>query len=168
MLAISLIIIGILLRFVPHAANFSPVAAIAIFSGAYLNKRYALLVPLCLMIISDIFLGYHNVIPFTWGAFAVITILGFFIKNNKNIASIFFTSLLSASLFYIVTNFGVWLMGWYPHNWKGLMDCYIMGLPFFRVFTVSTLVYSFVFFGAYELVARRVKGTKLARVLLTK
>jgi len=167
MLAISLIIIGILLRFVPHAPDFTPVAAIAIFSGAYLNKKYALLVPLCLMIASDIFLGFHNVIPFTWGAFALVAVLGFRIKNNKSIASIFVTSLLSASFFYIVTNFGVWLMGWYPRTWAGLINCYVMALPFFRNFTVATLAYSFVFFGAYELVARRVKGTKLARVLLT-
>jgi hypothetical protein len=165
MLALILVIIGILLRFAPHLPDFSPVAAIAIFSGAYLNKKYSFLIPLCLMIISDMFLGFHNVIPFTWGAFALITVLGFRLKKNKSLGAVFFSSLAGAVLFFIITNFGVWYMGWYPRTLKGLADCYIMALPFFRTFTVATLTYSVVFFGIYELVARRVKGTKLTALL---
>jgi len=168
MLALMLIVIGILLRFAPHLPDFSPVAAIAIFSGAYLNKKYSFFIPLCLMIISDMFLGMHNVIPFTWGAFALITVLGFRLKKNKNPGAVLFSSLAGALAFFIITNFGVWYMGWYPRTFNGLIQCYIMALPFFRVFTVATLAYSFVFFGVYELVARRVKGTKLAGALLTK
>ncbi|MCX5711868.1 MAG: hypothetical protein NTY47_02210, partial [Candidatus Omnitrophica bacterium] len=60
MLALSLIITGILLRFAPHAPNFTPVAAIALFGGAYLNRKYALIVPLVLMVVSDLFLGMHS------------------------------------------------------------------------------------------------------------
>jgi hypothetical protein len=165
MLALILIVIGILLRFAPHLPDFSPVAAIAIFSGAYLNKKYSFLIPLCLMVISDMFLGFHNVIPFTWGAFALITVLGFRLKNKKNLGAVFFSSLVGAVLFFIITNFGVWYMGWYPRTLKGLADCYILALPFFRTFTVATLTYSVVFFGIYELVTRKVKGTKLAALL---
>ena len=75
-------------------------------------------------------------------------------------------SLLSSLVFFIVTNFGVWVMGWYPPTLAGLVNCYIMGLPFLRDFTVSTLLYSAVFFTAYEVIARRVKETRLAKVLL--
>lgn len=166
MLAISLILIGILLRFIPHAANFTPVAAIALFAGVYLNKRQALIVPLLLMVISDIFLGMHNVVIFTWGSFILVTLLGFWAKKHKSIKGIVSTSIISSILFYIITNFGVWAMGWYPQNLKGLTDCYILGLPFLRVFSVSTLLYTVVFFGAYEFIASRVRNTKLAKVLL--
>lgn len=166
MLAISLIIIGILLRFVPHTANFTPVAAIALFAGVYLNKKQALIVPLLLMVISDIFLGMHNVAIFTWGSFVLVTMIGFWAKNHKTFKGIVSTSLVSSFLFYLITNFGVWAMGWYPQDLKGLVDCYILGLPFLRVFTVATLSYTVVFFGAYELIARRVRDTKLAKVLL--
>lgn len=166
MLAISLIIIGILLRFIPHTANFTPVAAIALFAGAYLNRKQALIVPLLLMIISDIFLGMHNVVIFTWGSFVLVTFLGGLAKKHKTISGIVSTSLVSSFLFYLITNFGVWVMGWYPQNLKGLMDCYILGLPFLRTFTVSTLLYSVVFFGIYEFIARRVANTELAKVLL--
>ena len=166
MLALSLILVGILLRFVPHIPNFTPVAAIALFAGVYLNKKQALIVPLLLMVVSDIFLGMHNVVSFTWGGFALVTLLGFWAKNHKTFLGIVSTSVVSSVLFYLVTNFGVWMMGWYPQTAKGLLDCYILGLPFLRTFTVSTLVYVVVFFVAYELIASRVRNTKLAKVLL--
>jgi hypothetical protein len=166
MLAISLIIIGILLRFIPHTANFTPVAAIAIFAGVYLNKKQALIVPLLLMVLSDIFLGMHNVVLFTWGSFVLVTSLGIWAKNHKTFKVIASTSVVSSVLFYLITNFGVWVTGWYPQTTKGLLDCYILGLPFLRNFGVATLVYTIVLFGAYELIARRVQDTKLAKVLL--
>ncbi len=167
MLAISLIVVGILLRFAPHAPNFTPVAAIAIFGGAYLNKKYAILVPLALMAASDVFLGVHNVMLFTWGGFVLSALLGLWVKKNKSASRILSASFASALLFYIVSNFGVWLMGWYPPTLDGLIRCYILGLPFLRNFTAATLLYTAVFFTAYELVARLVKDTKLAKVLLT-
>ena len=166
MLAISLIIIGILLRFIPHTANFTPVAAIAIFAGVYLNKKQALIVPLLLMVLSDAFLGMHNVILFTWGSFVLVTLLGVWAKKHKTFAGIVSTSIVSSFLFYVITNFGVWAMGWYPKTAQGLLECYILGLPFLRNFGVATLVYTFVFFGAYEFIARMVRDTKLAKVLL--
>lgn len=166
MLAISLIIIGILLRFIPHTANFTPVAAIALFAGVYLNKKQALIVPFLLMVLSDIFLGMHNVVIFTWGSFVLVTLLGSWAKNHKTILSMISTSVVSSVLFYLITNFGVWAMGWYPQNLKGLLDCYILGLPFLRNFSFATLLYMSVFCGAYELIARRVANTKLAKVLL--
>jgi len=166
MLAMILILVGILLRFAPHEPNFTPVAAIAIFSGVYLNKKYSFLIPLALMIASDLALGLHNVVVFTWGSFIVVTFLGLWVKKHKSVSRIFAGSVISSVIFYVISNFGVWLMGWYPRDLTGLINCYVMALPFLRNFTLGTLVYSAVFFGAYELVARSVKETKLAKVLL--
>ena len=167
MLAIILIIFGILLRFAPHAANFTPVAAIAIFGGAYLNKKYAILVPLALMAVSDMFIGMHNVMLFTWGGFVLSALLGFWVKKHKSALRVASASLISALIFYIVSNFGVWLMGWYPLTLSGLVNCYVMGLPFLRDFALGTILYAAVFFGVYELVARLVRNTRLSKVLLT-
>ncbi|MCX5707707.1 MAG: hypothetical protein NTY14_01795, partial [Candidatus Omnitrophica bacterium] len=77
-------------------------------------------------------------------------------------------SLVSSLLFFAVSNFGVWLMGWYPRTTAGLVQCYAMALPFLRDFTASTLVYSAIFFGSYELIAHSIKNEKLASVLLKK
>lgn len=167
MLALSLILIGILLRFVPHAVNFTPVAAIALFAGSYLNKKYAILVPLLLMAVSDIFLGMHNVIIFTWGSFVLTALLGNLLRNKTGALRIAGMSLAASLIFFVVSNFGVWIMGWYPQNLNGLINCYVMALPFLRDFTLSTLLYSAVFFGSYAIIASRVKETKLAKALLT-
>ena len=168
MLAVSLILIGILLRFMPHAANFTPVAAIALFSGAYLNKRSALIVPLILMIASDAVIGMHNVVFFTWGAFLAIALLGLGLQKKTSAVKVISFSLISSLLFFVVSNFGVWLMGWYPRTTAGLAQCYTMALPFLRDFTASTLMYSAIFFGSFELIARSIKNEKLAAVLLKK
>ena len=167
MLALSLIIMGILLRFAPHAPNFTPVAAIALFGGAYLGRKYSIIIPLVLMAVSDIFIGTHNVMFFTWGAFALTGLMGIWLKKHKNAYGVIGASLVSSLLFYIISNFGVWVMGWYPHTLQGLISCYVLALPFLRNFTIATLLYSALFFVAYEAVARSVKGTKLAKVLLT-
>jgi hypothetical protein len=167
MLALLLILIGILLRFAPHAPNFTPVAAIALFGAVYLSKRSALVVPLLLMVVSDAILGLHNVVIFTWLGFMVATLMGFWVKKHKSFASILGAGVISSISFYIISNFGVWVMGWYPHTLKGLADCFILALPFLRNFTLATVVYCAIFFGVYEAVKYFVKGTKLAKALLT-
>ncbi|MFC1804682.1 DUF6580 family putative transport protein [Candidatus Omnitrophota bacterium] len=167
MLALSLILIGILLRFVPHAPNFTPVAAIALFSGVYLKKKYFLVVPLLLMIASDFFIGMHNVVIFTWGGFVLVALLGPWVRKHKSGFRVFSAAVASSLIFYLVSNFGVWLMGWYPRTIDGLISCYVMGIPFIRNFTLATVMYSAIFFGAYDLIASKVRETKLAKVLLT-
>lgn len=168
MLAIILILTGFALRLMPHMPNFTPVAAIALFSGAYLNKKYAVIVPLMLMVASDLFIGLHNVTLFTWGGFILTAALGMMLKKGKSPGKIVSMSVISSLLFYVISNFGVWAMGWYPPTFKGLVACYVMALPFLRDFTVSTLFYSAAFFGIYELSARLAKNTKYSRVLLAK
>lgn len=167
MLAIFLIIAGIILRMAPHAPNFTPVAAIALFGGCYLKKKYALIVPLALMIISDLVIGLHDVFIFTWGGFLLVTLMGLWLKNRKGVLTTISASLVSSVIFYLVSNFGVWLTGYYPRNIGGLLNCYVMALPFLRAFTFSTLIYTAVLFGVYELTAYFVKDTKLSRALLT-
>lgn len=167
MLGLILVIIGIILRFLPHVPNIVPVVAIALFSGAYLNKRYSIFVPFVLMAISDLFLGMHNVIPFTWGSILIIAVLGTWLKNHKSLTNIAGSSIVSTVLFFIVTNFGVWLMGWYPRDLNGLVNCYTMAIPFLRFSMLGDLIYVAAFFGSYELVARLVRNTRFSRVLLT-
>jgi hypothetical protein len=167
MLAISLLIVGIVVRVIPHVPNFTPVAAIALFGGAYLKKRHAFIVPLLLMVASDLIIGMHNVVFFTWGGFLLVTLTGMALKKDKSPVKVFGFSLLGSFVFFVVSNFGVWAMGWYPHTLQGLISCYVMALPFLRDFTVATLVYGMLFFGAYEIIASRVRKTRFAKVLLT-
>jgi hypothetical protein len=166
MLALILLIVGIIFRFIPHLANFTPILAIALFGGVYLNKKYAIVMPLALMILSDAFLGIHNTVLFTWGSIVLISGLGMLIRAKKNAINVTLSAVSSAVLFFIITNFGVWLMGWYPRTLNGLISCYTLAIPFFRTMLASTMVFSLVLFGIYEIVAHKVKDTPLEKVLL--
>lgn len=167
LLGIILLLVGIILRFLPHVPNVAPVVAIALFGGVYLNKRYAIFMPFILMVISDLFLGMHNVIAFTWGSVLLISLLGIWLKKHKNVFTVAGLSGLSSIIFFVITNFGVWLMGWYPHNLNGLINCYVMAIPFLRYSLLGDLIYVAAFFGSYELIAKKVRDTKFSRVLLT-
>jgi len=156
-LAVLFISGGVLLRLLPHAPNFSPLAAVALFSGLYCNKRYGYLIPLAIYAVSDLILGLHNTVLFTWGSLIVIYFLGWHLRQKKTTARAFFYTLLSAFTFFVITNFGVWLMGWYPHTANGLTQCFINALPFFRMSLVADLVYGAAFFGICEYYAARHK-----------
>ncbi len=166
MLAMGILIFGIVSRLVVHIPNFTPVMALALFGGVYLKKGQAVLLPVVLKAVTDLFLGGHGTMLFTWGSVALIAVLGLWLGKNKNVVTIAGSSLASAFLFFIVTNFGVWLVsGMYPHTWAGLAHCYALAIPFFRSMLLSTVVYAFVLFGGYEVVAAQLKKTKFAPVL---
>lgn len=161
MLAVTLLLIGIMSRFIVHAPNFTPVVALALFGGMFLKKEKALWMPLAMMVISDLFLGLHEAVLFTWGSVLLISLLGQWEKSAKSLPRVFGKSIAAAVLFFAVTNFGAWLT-MYPLTMDGFVRCYMLAIPFFRNTLVSTVVYSGVFFGVYEMVARRVRDTKLA------
>lgn len=165
MLALTLLVFGIASRFFIHTPNFTPVLAIALFGGVYLRRSQALWVPLALMMASDLVLGLHSTIPFTWGSVLLVSLIGLWTRQNPSPLRIVSSTLVSAVLFFIVTNFGAWL-AFYPLTKAGFVECYTLAIPFFRTTLVSTLVYSVVLFGMYEWLARRVAGTRLAPVLL--
>ena len=76
LLALILVTAGILSRVLPHPDNFSPVVAIALFSGAVLPRAMALTVPLVIMIVSDLVIGPHGLYWLTWGSFAAVAYFG--------------------------------------------------------------------------------------------
>jgi len=165
MLVLALLIIGVSARFLPHAPNFSPVIAIALFGGVYLRRSQAIWLPLVLMILTDLVLGLHATVPFTWGSVLAAGVIGLWARKNPSVSRVVGGAVASAVLFFVVTNFGAWLVS-YPLTRAGFLSCYTLAIPFFRMTLLSTLAYAFVLFGVYELVSRRVKGTKLAPVLL--
>ena len=150
LLAILLVGFAALSRFVPHPPNFAPIAAMALFGGVYLEKRFSFIVPLAAMLISDYFIGFHNTMPFVYGSFILIALLGVWLRNHKTLGWIIGSSVASSVLFFVVTNFGVWVMGGYPQNFAGLVECYVAAIPFFRNTLFGDLLYVMVLFGLYE------------------
>lgn len=163
-LAVVFIIIGAALRFVPHFPNFAPIAAMALFGGVYLNKKYALIVPVVIMLISDLFIGLYDIklMAGVYLSFILVGLIGLFVKKHKNIGTIIGGTVLGSILFFIITNFAVWAFyNWYSHTLNGIGQCFTMALPFFRGTLMGDLFYVAVLFGVYELVMVWVSKKKL-------
>jgi len=154
-IALLLILIGIILRIIPHAPNFTPIAAIALFGGVYFSRKIALFLPLGAMFISDIFIGFYQapVMVSVYGSFILSVVLGFWLKNHKGWYTVGGSAILSSVLFFLITNFAVWAFApWYARTFSGIIQCYLMALPFFRSTLLGDLFYTAVFFGSYELI----------------
>lgn len=150
-LALALVALGVWGRFLPHPPNFAPIAAIAIFGGVMMPKGYGVYIPLAAIILSDLFIGFHSTVFWTWGAFVLIALMSMgFLRDRLNAGTTIVTSLAASVLFFLVTNFGVWMQGGlYEPTLGGLMRSYVNGLPFFRNTLLGDLFYVGVLFGAY-------------------
>lgn len=151
-----LIIVGVSYRLFPHPPNFAPVAAISLFSGFYF-RRYFVLIPVFIMLASDLFIGFYDLrlMAVVYSSFLLISLIGILMRRNKSVIALVGCSLSGSLLFFILTNFAVWALGqWYPHNLGGLASCYYMAIPFFKNTLAGDLFYSSVIFGCYELLAQ--------------
>ena len=155
----SFTLVGIILalatfRLLPHLPNVSPIAAMALFGGAYYaDKRLALLIPFVALFVTDLILGFHNTMLFVYLGFALSVWAGMWLGRHLTPVNTVMAALLSSTLFFVLTNFGVWLMsdGLYPSSVEGLLQAYIAGLPFYQYTLMGDLVYVSLIFGGYEL-----------------
>ena len=145
------VIILVQSRILPHPPNFTPILAIGIFSGFYFKKFYLSFFILILsMFIGDIYLGFHNKMFFTYAALSIPVMMGLFI-NKLKITSIFSSSLLSSICFFLITNFGAWItLDMYEKNLSGLINSYILAIPFFHNTLISTFLFLFLFKFLFE------------------
>lgn len=154
-MAIFFVLEAVILRLIPHAPNFAPIAALALFGGVYLDRKYALLIPLLGMFFSDLYIGFAPLwVTFSvYGSFLFIGLIGLWIRKHKNTGNIIGATLFGSIIFYLVTNFAVWVATpWYSKDISGLISCYYLALPFFRNTLLGDLFYVGVMFGLYELV----------------
>ncbi|MFO7847088.1 MAG: DUF6580 family putative transport protein [Balneolaceae bacterium] len=159
------ILFAALTRLLPHAYNFTPLGAIALFGAAYFSqKRWAFIVPIVALWLSDLFLNnmvyaeyYDGFALFTsgflyiYGAFALIAILGIKLFDKVTLPRVIGGALGGSVIFFIVSNFGVWITSpMYPLTAEGLLMCYTAAIPFFHYTIAGNLVYCGVLFGGYE------------------
>ncbi|HBL98884.1 TPA: hypothetical protein DDZ86_04555 [Candidatus Dependentiae bacterium] len=138
LLAVVSLVLRLMARLLPHAANVSPVGAIALFAGALFPQGvWAFFVVLFTLVAGDCVLGFHSTTLFVYGSFMGSVLLGRWIfsrsKSNPSVASFIGASLLGSTLFFLVSNAGVWLCsGLYEHSLSGLGRAYLMAIPFYR------------------------------------
>lgn len=169
-MAYFFILAAAVLRLLPHPANFAPIAALALFGGTYLNKKYALGIPLLAVLVSDYFIGFYEpwVMFSVYLSFLLIGLIGLWLKKHKKLSYIFGATLLGSILFFILTNFAVWAATpWYPKSLAGLSECYLLALPFFRNTILGDLFYVGTMFGLYELVLYAVRKKTASAVKIS-
>ena len=125
----------------------------AIFSGAIINTRIiAYLIPLVAMLISDLYLGFHSGMPIIYFSLALCVLIGTFLEAKVTILNFVLGISAGVILFYLITNFAVWYgSGMYTKNMSGLIECYIMGLPFLQNTFFSSILYGMAALGLYQL-----------------
>jgi hypothetical protein len=155
-LALALIVFAAVLRIVPHPWNFAPIGAIALFSGAMIpDKRLALFFPLLTLIAGDLFIGFHKLIPLVYASTLVSVVLGYLLRDRKTLGRIAGVTMLGAIQFFLVTNFGVWLLlGTFPKSAAGLVASYIAGAPLFWNTLAGDALYVTLLFGGFALAER--------------
>lgn len=151
LLALVLIVLAAAVRIAPHPWNFTPIGAMALFSGAVLkNRRFAFIFPLLVLFLGDIFIGFHKLIPIVYTSFLINVAIGLWLRNRRTVARISLATLLGSVQFFLITNFGVWwLTGFYPKTATGLAACYAAGIPFFWNTLAGDVLYSALLFGGF-------------------
>ena len=141
----TIIILAVLSRLVPHPPNFAPITGIALFSSKKINnKLLSVFLPIIPLFISDLFIGISFINIFVYLSFIIIHFLGS-ISPKIDVKTV----LLSSFIFFILTNLGVWYLG-YPKNIEGLITCFTLAVPFFLNTILGDLFYSFILFRFYK------------------
>jgi hypothetical protein len=160
MTELILVFIGALSRLIPHPANFTAVAAVALFGAVKMkDKKQAVLIPIGAMLLSDTileilfqtgvspFAGFHGGMWYVYGAFVMISIVGFWVREKFDVKRLALGTLSASLIFFLVTNFGVWLSGWYGYSFEGLSACYIAAIPFYRNQALGDVFFTAALFG---------------------
>ena len=148
---ISLILILVLARLIPHPPNFTPIIAVAIMSGYFFKNIYLSFATLLIsMLLADAFIGFYDNILFVYLSLFLIVLLFYKISEKINFKNLFIYSFIGSIIFFIISNFGVWALGSpgildipYERNLNGLVECYVLAIPFFPNTFLSTLIFSY-------------------------
>ena len=134
-------------RFIPHPPNFTSLIALSFYVPVIFGIRF-LPILLISFIFTDFIIGFHAVTFFTWGSVILIGLMSKFFMQN--ILNRFSGAIIGCSLFYIITNFGVWSLGSYGYTLEGFILCFTLAIPFFGYSLISTVLFS----GLIEIISK--------------
>jgi hypothetical protein len=152
------------LRLAPHPWNFTPVGAIALFSGAMVrDRRVAFLFPVLVMFATDLIIGFNKLSPLVYACLLLSVLIGRFLNQKRNLPRIGGATFLGALQFFLITNFGVWaFLHSYPRTGAGLAACYLAGVPLFWNMLAGDVVYVTLLFGGFFLAERLAPRLRLS------
>ncbi len=129
-------------RLVPHPPNFTSLLALSFYIPAIFGRKFIPSIMLSFLL-TDLLIGFHNTTFFTWGSVLAIGLISKFFSNKIFLRLL--GAIFGAVIFFIITNFGVWIVGGYEANIQGLFTSYTMAIPFFAYSLISTLIFSSIF-----------------------
>ena len=158
-LIIPIIMLSLLIlsRMITEIPNFTATIALIIFTGYLIrNKLLSVFVILLSQVISDLYIGIYSSMVFVYGAYVIIGLISPIVMNKLSAKSVLTASLISPSIFYIISNFGVWAIGsTYTMDLQGLISCYAAGIPFFDETLLSTIIFSITIFIMMKLIVKK-------------
>ena len=152
-MGLSIIVILAMSRLIPHPPNFTPILGMAFFAGAVFDKKvFAYIITIFAMLLSDLFLGFHPGMFVIYFSLCLCVLIGTYMSSRLSFISGIIGISCGVLLFYLITNLAVWYgSGMYTKNMSGLIECYIMGLPFLQNTFFSSILYGMVALGLYQL-----------------
>ena len=144
-------------RFIPHPPNFTSLIALSFYVPVIFGIKF---IPIVLLsfFITDLFIGMHSITLFTWGSVLLIGVLSRFFF--KTLILRILGAISGTFIFFIFSNFGVWLLGGYTYNFEGFVECYVAALPFYGNTLISTLMYSSII----EIIHKFLPSKKIATI----
>ena len=146
--SISIFLALAMSRFIPHPPNFTSLLALSFYVPVLFGLRY-LPVLLISFVITDLLIGYHSGTHWTWGSVLVIGLMSQYFSKNINLRLV--GSLFGAFIFFLITNFGVWISDMYSLTVNGLIECYTLAIPFFTYSLISTILFSLLIETGYKI-----------------
>ena len=140
-ISIGIFLILIASRFIPHPPNFTSLIAISFYVPAVFGRKF---IPAIIagFLLTDLIIGFHNVILFTWGSVIIIGLISNYFKDR--IFSRLIGSFLGTLIFFVISNYGYYFTGYYGYGLEALVQCYLMAIPFFGFSILSTFVFSLI------------------------
>ncbi|HTK39250.1 MAG TPA: DUF6580 family putative transport protein [Patescibacteria group bacterium] len=147
---VTVVLLGIGWRLVPHLPNVAPIGAIALITGSVLGWRRSLGLTLTILAITDLVIGVYPGMAWTWLGFSLIAGLGLLTRSLSTMRRIPLGAAGASLVFFLVSNFGTWVAsGMYAHTVAGLIECYVRALPFYPATLLSDLAFGSLLLGLY-------------------
>ncbi|MCE2390926.1 MAG: hypothetical protein J4G09_05505 [Proteobacteria bacterium] len=153
LLALVLIVAAAALRLLPHPANVTPIGALALFSGAHLQRRIFWLIPLGALLLGDFFHGLYE------GVVMAAVYLGFLasagvgrrlLSGGDGARRVALAVGAGGLAFWAISNLGIWWV-YRPLTLQGLIQCYFDGLPYLARSLIGDAAYALILFGTHRI-----------------
>jgi hypothetical protein len=167
-LALGLIVVGVLSRLIPHPPNVTAVVGVSLL-GAYAIRSpwLAALIPVAVMGLADIVLGWHSSALFTYAGMLAGVLIGRNLLRQLSVLRLGGAAFFASLAFFLISNFGVFLGGYYGFGLEGLIACYVAAIPFWGLSLIGDLGSTAILFALFVLARRYIErdaGAAAARL----